>query len=123
MNDWPARIDPEEAAIGRPTATARHLVDASVSENTRRAYAGALRRLDVLARRPRAPRCGRLPRRAARLERARRQDAQQQPAAAVEAVTDEDQRYLVATHPVLGGRSLPEHGPVSISRNARTSRT
>ena len=46
MNDLPARIDPEEAAIGRPTATARRLVEASVSENTRRAYAGALRRLD-----------------------------------------------------------------------------
>ena len=47
MNDWPARTDPEEAAIGRPTATARRLVEASVSPNTRRAYAGALRRLDV----------------------------------------------------------------------------
>ena len=47
MNDSPARIDPEEAAIGRPTATARRLVEASVSENTRRAYAGALRRLDT----------------------------------------------------------------------------
>ena len=46
-NDSPARIDPEEAAIGRPTATARRLVEASVSENTRRAYAGALRRLDT----------------------------------------------------------------------------
>ena len=34
MNDLPARIDPEEAEIGRPTATARHLVEASVSENT-----------------------------------------------------------------------------------------
>ena len=47
MNDSPARIDPEEAAIGRPTATARRLVEASVSPNTRRAYAGALRRLDA----------------------------------------------------------------------------
>ena len=47
MNDSPARIDPEEAAIGRPTQTARRLVEASVSENTRRAYAGALRRLDA----------------------------------------------------------------------------
>ena len=35
-------IDPEEAAIGRPTPTARR-----VSPNTRRAYAGALRRLDA----------------------------------------------------------------------------
>ena len=47
MNDSPARIDPEEAAIGRPTPTARRLVEASVSPNTRRAYAGALRRLDA----------------------------------------------------------------------------
>ena len=41
MNDLPARIDPEEAAIDRPTQTARRLVEASVSPNTRRAYAGA----------------------------------------------------------------------------------
>ena len=47
MNDSPVRIDPEEAAIGRPAATARRLVEASVSPNTRRAYAGALRRLDA----------------------------------------------------------------------------
>ena len=47
MNDWPARIDPEEAAIGRPTQTARRLVETSVSPNTRRAYAGALGRLDA----------------------------------------------------------------------------
>ena len=47
MNDWPARTDPEEAAIGRPTQTARRLVEASVSPNTLRAYAGALRRLDA----------------------------------------------------------------------------
>ena len=47
MNDWPARTDPEEAAIGRPTPTARRLVEASVSPNTRRAYAGVLRRLDA----------------------------------------------------------------------------
>ena len=47
MNDWPARTDPEEAAIGRPTQTARRLVEAAVSPNTRRAYAGALRRLDA----------------------------------------------------------------------------
>ena len=33
--------------IGRPTPTARRLVEASVSPNTRRAYAGALRRLDA----------------------------------------------------------------------------
>ena len=47
MNDWPARIDPGEAVIAQPTQTARRLVEASVSENTRRAYAGALRRLDA----------------------------------------------------------------------------
>ena len=47
MNYSPARFDPEEAAIGRPTPTARRLVEASVSPNTRRAYAGALRRLDA----------------------------------------------------------------------------
>ena len=42
-----AQIAPAETAIGRPTATARHLVDASVSANTRQAYAGALGRLDA----------------------------------------------------------------------------
>ena len=47
MNHWPARTDPEEAAIERSTPTARRLVEASVSPNTRRAYAGALRRLDT----------------------------------------------------------------------------
>ena len=47
VNDLLARIDPEETAIGRPTATARRLVKASVSPNTRRAYAGPLRRLDA----------------------------------------------------------------------------
>ena len=53
MNDSPARTDPAEAEIGRPTPTARRLVEASVSPNTRRAYAGALRRLDAwLAGRP-----------------------------------------------------------------------
>ena len=48
-----AQIAPDETAIGRPSATARRLVDASVSANTRSAYAGALRRLDAwLAGRP-----------------------------------------------------------------------
>ena len=47
MNHLPARIDPEEAAIGPPAATARRRVEASVSPNTRRAYAGTLRRLDA----------------------------------------------------------------------------
>ena len=40
-----ARIDPEETAIGHPTQTARRLVEES--PNTRRAYAGAFRRLDA----------------------------------------------------------------------------
>ena len=47
MNDSPARIDPEQAAIGRPAQTARRLVEASVSPNTRRAYVEALQRLDA----------------------------------------------------------------------------
>ena len=47
VNHLPARIDPEEAAIGGQTATARRLVNASVSPNTRRAYAGALSRRDA----------------------------------------------------------------------------
>ena len=42
-----AVIAPSETAIGRPTATARRLVDASISTNTRRAYAGALGQLDA----------------------------------------------------------------------------
>ena len=46
-------IAPTGTAVGRPTATARRLVDASVSTNTRRAYAGALGQLDAwLAGRP-----------------------------------------------------------------------
>ena len=42
-----AQIAPADTAIGPPSAPARRLVDASVSDNTRRAYAGALRRLDT----------------------------------------------------------------------------
>ena len=42
-----AVIAPTGTAVGRPTATARRLVDASVSANTRRAYAGALGQLDA----------------------------------------------------------------------------
>ena len=45
VKDSPARN--KDAAIGRPTPTARRLVEASISENTRHAYAGALRRLDA----------------------------------------------------------------------------
>ena len=41
-----AQIASADTAIGPPTATARRLVDASVSANTRRAYAGALGQLD-----------------------------------------------------------------------------
>ncbi len=47
MKDLPARIDPDEAAVDRPTQTGRRLVEASVRPNTRRAYASALRRLDA----------------------------------------------------------------------------
>ena len=47
MKDSLARIAPSETTIGRPTATARRLVNASVSDNTRRAYAGALGQLDA----------------------------------------------------------------------------
>ena len=42
-----ARIAPSETAIGPPSTTARHLVNASLSDNTRRAYAGALGQLDA----------------------------------------------------------------------------
>ena len=42
-----AAIASAEAAIGRPTATTRRLVNASLSDNTRRAYAGALGQLDA----------------------------------------------------------------------------
>ena len=43
VNDSLAVIAPVETAIGLPTATARRLVDASVSTYTRCAYAGALK--------------------------------------------------------------------------------
>ena len=52
MSDSPARR-PAEAALERPAETARRLAGASLSPHTRRAYAGALRRLDAwLAGRP-----------------------------------------------------------------------
>ena len=35
------------AELERPTPTARRLAEASISPNTRRAYSGALRRLDA----------------------------------------------------------------------------
>ena len=47
MNDSLAQIAPAATAIGPPSQTARRLVAASVSTNTRRAYADALRRLDA----------------------------------------------------------------------------
>ena len=47
MTDSLAAIASAPAAIGRPTATARRLVNASLSPNTRRAYVGALGQLDA----------------------------------------------------------------------------
>ena len=44
-----AQIAPAETAIGPPSATARRLVNASLSDNNRRAYAGALGQLDDAA--------------------------------------------------------------------------
>ena len=42
-----AQFGPADTAISPPTATARRLVDASLSANTRRAYAGALGQFDA----------------------------------------------------------------------------
>ena len=42
-----AEIAPAETAVGHPTATARRLVNASLSDNTRRAYADALGQFDA----------------------------------------------------------------------------
>ena len=47
MRAMPARRGPGPGALAPPTATARRLVDASLSPHTRRVYAGALRRLDA----------------------------------------------------------------------------
>ena len=47
MTDSLVEIVSAETTIGRSTATARRLVNASVSGNTRRAYAGALGQLDA----------------------------------------------------------------------------
>ncbi len=47
VKDSLVEVAPAETAIGRPTATARRLVNASLSDNTRRAYAGALGQLDA----------------------------------------------------------------------------
>ena len=40
-------IAPTGTAVGRPSAPARRLVNASLSDNTRSAYAGALSQLDA----------------------------------------------------------------------------
>ena len=45
--DSVAAVVSAETAIGQPSATARRLVNASLSDNTRRAYAGALGQLDA----------------------------------------------------------------------------
>ena len=47
MKATPAPRGPAAAPLERPAATARRLAAASLSPNTRRAYAGALRRLDA----------------------------------------------------------------------------
>ena len=47
MKDTPATRGPAAAPLERPAATARRLAAASLSPNTRRAYAGALHRLDA----------------------------------------------------------------------------
>ena len=47
MEDSLAVVAPSETSIGPPSTTARRLIDPSVSANTRRAYAGALGRLDA----------------------------------------------------------------------------
>ena len=49
VTDSLAAVVSAETALGRPTATARRLVDDSLSPNTRRAYvyAGALSQLDA----------------------------------------------------------------------------
>ena len=47
VKDSLVAIAPSEKAVDRPTATARRLVNASLSDNTRRAYAGALGQLDA----------------------------------------------------------------------------
>ena len=47
MKDTPATRGPAAAPLERPAATAHRLAAASLSPNTRRAYAGALHRLDA----------------------------------------------------------------------------
>ena len=47
MKDTPAPRGPDAAPLERPASTARRLAAASLSPNTRRAYAGALHRLDA----------------------------------------------------------------------------
>ena len=64
VTDSLAVVVSAETAIGRPTATARRLVNASLSDNIRRAYAGALSQLDGRQLDDAGP--GRQPRRAPR---------------------------------------------------------
>ena len=47
MDTTPAPTRPAAAELERPAPTARRLAEASISPNTRRAYSGALRRLDA----------------------------------------------------------------------------
>ncbi len=47
MTDSLVEIVSAETAIGRPMATARRLVETSISANTHRGCAGALQRLDT----------------------------------------------------------------------------
>ena len=47
VKDSLAVTAPTGTAVGRQTATARRLVDASVSANTRRVYTGTLGQLDA----------------------------------------------------------------------------
>ena len=47
VTDSLARTGHVEAALDRPSSTARRLAEASITPNTRRAYSGAIRRLDT----------------------------------------------------------------------------
>ena len=47
VKDYLVVIAPSETSIGHSSVTARRLVNASLSDNTRRAYAGALGQLDA----------------------------------------------------------------------------
>ena len=104
MKDSLAVIAPADTAIGPPTATARRLVDASVSDNTRRAYAGALGQLDAWLDGQKLDDVGpgRLPRRAPR-RRPRRSKTNQ-------AGETSDVRYLKNGAARLSCRRVPAGG-------------